>query len=100
MEKQFIGCIVSVDCGEHGIYQGEVTCINSDRLILKKAFKNGVPHSEHLATIRLVNDLVFVNFKEYHRNSLIIKNSFLLMELPRLTGKFYTSFCVNKSERS
>lgn len=68
MDKQFIGCTVSVDCGENGIYQGEVSCINSDRLIIKKAFKNGVPypHPDSLATIScdIIEDLKILKTAE------------------------------------
>lgn len=61
MEKQFIGCTVSVDCGEHGTYQGVVNCINSETLVLKKAFRNGVPHPENLATLKYVKCLCCIS---------------------------------------
>ncbi|XP_075215897.1 enhancer of mRNA-decapping protein 3 [Lycorma delicatula] len=66
MEKQFIGCTVSVDCGERGTYQGEVNCINSETLVLKKAFRNGVPHPDNFATIRcsIIEDLKILKTAE------------------------------------
>lgn len=45
MSSAFVGCIVSIDCGEVlGMYQGQVTCINnsSQELTITKAFRNGL----------------------------------------------------------
>ncbi|XP_062569542.1 enhancer of mRNA-decapping protein 3-like [Saccostrea cucullata] len=45
MTSAFVGCIVSLDCGEVlGTYQGQVTCINnsSQELTLIEAFRNGL----------------------------------------------------------
>lgn len=54
MDK-FIGCMVSLDCGETlGIYQGQVEFINpvQGTITLIRSFRNGVPYKLPQVTLR------------------------------------------------
>lgn len=56
MAEKYIGCTVSICCKEGlGVYQGKVTDVNTENqtLVLKKAFKNGIPCPDsQLVTLR------------------------------------------------
>ncbi|XP_043469235.1 enhancer of mRNA-decapping protein 3 [Leptopilina heterotoma] len=52
MTEQFVGCTVSITCVEEiGTYQGQIVDFNDQKVILTKAFCNGVPHSSPRVTI-------------------------------------------------
>lgn len=53
MTEQFVGCTVSITCVEEiGTYQGQIVDFNDQKVILTKAFCNGVPHSSPRVTIK------------------------------------------------
>lgn len=48
MAGQYKGCCVSINCVDGSVVQGEVNGMSDDNetLILKRPFKNGIPHTE------------------------------------------------------
>ena len=55
MAQKWIGCTVSIRCSDGlGAYQGKVSDVNAENqtLILKKAFKNGIPCTDQQVILR------------------------------------------------
>lgn len=55
MAQKWLGCSVSIRCaGGLGTYQGKVLDVNAEdqTLILKKAFKNGIPCTDQQVILR------------------------------------------------
>lgn len=48
MANQYKGCCVSINCVDGSVVQGEVSGMSDENetLILKRPFKNGIPHTE------------------------------------------------------
>lgn len=52
MSLNFVGCLLSVDCGNDGVYQGIVKEVNEKEqtLVLTNPFCNGMPcNKQHVA---------------------------------------------------
>lgn len=55
MSEDWVGYVVSIDCGEPlGTYQGQIKAVNTkdQTLTLNKTFRNGIPSPYNQVTIR------------------------------------------------
>lgn len=65
MAQKWIGCTVSIRCADGlGTYQGKVSDVNAENqtLLLKKAFKNGIPCTEQqvILSAHVIEDLIIL----------------------------------------
>lgn len=54
---EHIGALISVDCGEHGVYQGKILSVNDadQSITLERPFHNGTPQSLPTVTLSYVS---------------------------------------------
>lgn len=54
MSLDFVGCLLSVDCGNDGVFQGTVKEVSEkdQSLLLINPIRNGIPYPKPTVTLR------------------------------------------------
>ncbi|KAL4091949.1 hypothetical protein QTP88_026548 [Uroleucon formosanum] len=82
MANQYKGCCVSINCVDGSVVQGEVSGMSDDNetLILKRPFKNGIPHTEKEIRLKasMIENLKIIKaqleIEPVNNNSQVAKN--------------------------